>query len=67
MQQERWDHFIHLEVIIITTGMMIRTLWSLLTLGSVAAAITAMAPVQASSTSVGALVVPTAATALASF
>ncbi len=67
MPQERWDHFIHLEVIITTGIMIIRTLWGLLTLGSIAAAIATVAPMQASSTSIGALVVPAAAAALASF
>lgn len=53
MQQGRWDRFIYQEMIEITGMMIIRSLWTLLTLGSFAAAVTRMALMQVSSTSVG--------------
>ncbi len=56
-----------MEVIITTGTMIIRALWSLLTLGSFAAAITTLAPVRGSSTSIGTLVMASAAAARASF
>lgn len=56
MQQERWGP--STELIITIGTMIIRTLWSLLLHGFYVAAVTPMAPMQASSTSVVALVLP---------
>ena len=61
---EMGPFIIHLEIIEITGMMIIRTLWTLPNLGSFAAAITTMAPMQASSLSLATLVVATATTAL---